>query len=111
MLHSLSHALMTEIALDCGYSSSALKERVYAEANLLNAAQIDRRGILIYTATTGSQGTLGGLVATSSRFATVLRSALERVVLCATIPFAQTMSRPRVLTTGRSMALRATAAY
>ena len=86
MLHSLSHALMTEIALDCGYPSSALKERVYAEANPRSPAQIDRCGILIYTATTGSQGTLGGLVATSSRFATVLRSALERVVLCSNDP-------------------------
>jgi len=30
LLHSLSHALMTEIALDCGYPASALRERVYA---------------------------------------------------------------------------------
>jgi hypothetical protein len=29
-LHSLSHALLTEIALDCGYPASALKERIYA---------------------------------------------------------------------------------
>jgi hypothetical protein len=29
-LHSLAHALMTEIALDCGYPASSLKERVYA---------------------------------------------------------------------------------
>lgn len=86
MLHSLSHALMSEIALDCGYPSSALKERVYAEANPLNPSQIDRCGILLYTATTGSQGTLGGLVATSSRFAAVLQSALERIALCSNDP-------------------------
>jgi hypothetical protein len=30
LLHSLSHALMTEIAPDCGYPASSLKERVYA---------------------------------------------------------------------------------
>jgi transposase len=30
MLHGLSHALMAEIALECGYPASALKERVYA---------------------------------------------------------------------------------
>ena len=30
LLHSLSHALMQEIALDCGYPASSLKERVYA---------------------------------------------------------------------------------
>ena len=30
LLHSLSHSLMAEIALDCGYPASSLKERVYA---------------------------------------------------------------------------------
>jgi hypothetical protein len=30
MLHGLSHTLMAEIALECGYSASALKERIYA---------------------------------------------------------------------------------
>lgn len=29
-LHSLSHALMAELALECGYPISSLKERVYA---------------------------------------------------------------------------------
>ena len=28
LLHSLSHALMAEIALDCGYPASSLKERI-----------------------------------------------------------------------------------
>jgi hypothetical protein len=28
LLHTLSHALMTEIAMDCGYPASSLKERV-----------------------------------------------------------------------------------
>ena len=30
LLHSLSHALMAEIALDSGYPASSLKERIYA---------------------------------------------------------------------------------
>jgi hypothetical protein len=30
MLHGLSHTLMAEIALECGYPASALKERIYA---------------------------------------------------------------------------------
>ena len=30
LLHSISHALMAEIALECGYPASSLKERVYA---------------------------------------------------------------------------------
>jgi hypothetical protein len=29
MAHSLSHALMSEVAIECGYPASALKERIY----------------------------------------------------------------------------------
>ena len=59
LLHSLSHALMSEIALDCGYPASSLKERVYALSGI--GAAPSRFGILIYTATAGAQGTLGRL--------------------------------------------------
>ena len=63
----LAHALLTEVALDCGYPSSALKERIY----VLPMAHDEplKCAVLIYTATAGSQGTLGGLVETTSRFA------------------------------------------
>lgn len=82
LLHSLSHALMSEIALDCGYPASALKERIYA----LPEGDGGRFGILIYTATAGAQGTLGGLVATAPRFASILKSALDRVAICSNDP-------------------------
>jgi hypothetical protein len=59
MAHSLSHALMTEVALDCGYPASALKERIYVSPRLLSE-EVPRAGILIYTASAGLQGTLGG---------------------------------------------------
>jgi hypothetical protein len=86
LLHSLSHALMSEIALDCGYPASSLKERVYAlSAGALGGAQ-SRFGILIYTATAGAQGTLGGLVGMVPRFATILRGALERAAICSNDP-------------------------
>jgi hypothetical protein len=85
LLHSLSHALITEIALDCGYPASSLKERIYA----LSSTPLDppeRCGILIYTATAGAQGTLGGLVGASSRFAHILRGALARSAICSNDP-------------------------
>ena len=84
LLHSLSHALMAEIALDCGYPSSSLKERVYALPG--SAGAPDRFGILIYTATAGAQGTLGGLVGTAPRFATILKGALDRLAICSNDP-------------------------
>jgi Domain of unknown function (DUF1998) len=83
LLHSLSHALITEIALDCGYPASSLKERVYA---LPSSGESQRYGILIYTATAGAQGTLGGLVGTAPRFAEILRNALDRSRICSNDP-------------------------
>ena len=53
MLHSLSHMLMTSIALECGYPASSLRERVYASD--------EGFGILIYTGSPDADGTLGGL--------------------------------------------------
>ncbi len=78
MLHSLSHMLMTSIALDCGYPASSLRERVYAG---------DRGyGILIYTGSSDSEGTLGGLVETGRRFDTHLRRAVDDGLLCSNDP-------------------------
>lgn len=44
------------------------------------------RGLLIYTATAGTQGTLGGLVEVTQRFETVLESALRRLEVCSSDP-------------------------
>ncbi len=85
-LHSLSHALMAELALDCGYPASAIKERVYALPDPARRGVVTRCGILIYTASPGAQGTLGGLVATAPRFAEILSSALDRLAICSNDP-------------------------
>ena len=77
-------ALMQEVALDCGYPASSLKERVYALKS--PSGSYDRCGILIYTSSTGAQGTLGGLVGTAPRFAEILESALRRVEICSNDP-------------------------
>jgi hypothetical protein len=86
LLHSLSHALMAEIALDSGYPASSLKERIYTLGDARNDGAPIKCGILIYTATPGAQGTLGGLVAAGSRFSSTLRSALDRLAICSNDP-------------------------
>ena len=86
LLHSISHALMAEIAVECGYPASSLKERVYALSGSRGGSEFDRCGILIYTASAGAQGTLGGLVATAPRFASILLGALERLRICSNDP-------------------------
>lgn len=78
MLHSLSHLLMTAISLDCGYPASSLRERVYAGEG--------GYGILIYTASSDAEGTLGGLVESGRRFADHLRRALAGSMLCSNDP-------------------------
>jgi hypothetical protein len=47
---------MRQLTLDCGYSSTALRERLYVSED-----DGGMRGLLIYTATTDDDGTLGGL--------------------------------------------------
>ncbi len=84
MAHSLSHALMSEVAIDCGYPASALKERIYVLPR--SPGEAIRCGVLIYTASAGNQGTLGGLVEVTQRFGRILKSALERARLCSGDP-------------------------
>ncbi|MGF1727536.1 DrmB family protein [Photobacterium nomapromontoriensis] len=54
LAHTLSHLLIKQLSLDCGYSSASLRERIYHEELYT--------GILIYTASSAADGTLGGLV-------------------------------------------------
>jgi len=73
LVHSFAHALIRQISIDCGYSSSALRERLYvAEASEDRAAMF---GLLVYTGSSDSEGSLGGLV----RLADPVQ--LERIVL------------------------------
>ncbi len=58
-LHTLAHVLMKQLAIECGYGSAALRERIYCD---LPDSPPSMQGILIYTASGDSEGTLGGLV-------------------------------------------------
>jgi hypothetical protein len=80
MLHSLSHLLLMRIALDCGYPAAALRERIYA------LPDVGMYGILIHTGTSGSEGTLGGLVEAGRRIGEHLIAALEEARLCSNDP-------------------------
>lgn len=82
-LHTLSHLLIRTIALECGYSSASLSERIYA------GNEDDRRsGILIYTAVPDADGTLGGLVslAEPERLVRLTRRALTDALHCSSDP-------------------------
>jgi len=78
MLHSLSHLLIQAVALECGYAATAISERIYAGPA--------GHGVLLYTGTPGSEGTLGGLVAVGRRIEHYLQFALELGRLCSNDP-------------------------
>lgn len=78
LMHSLSHLLITAVSLECGYSASAIRERIYAGDY--------GYGILLYTGSSGSEGTLGGLVEVGNRIESFLSSALELGKLCSNDP-------------------------
>lgn len=83
LLHSLAHAVIKQLSLECGYSSSSLRERLYA-------AEGDRAmaGFLIYTASADADGTLGGLVreGRAERLANVIRGAIRTSRWCSSDP-------------------------
>jgi hypothetical protein len=66
------------VSLECGYSASAIRERVYAGEY--------GYGILLYTGAAGSEGTLGGLVDVGCEIDGHLRRALEIGRLCSNDP-------------------------
>jgi len=79
-VHTLAHLLINEWSLDGGYPAASLRERLYVGDRMA--------GFLIYTATSDSAGSLGGLVAQGEldRLAASLESALRRASWCSNDP-------------------------
>lgn len=85
LLHTVSHLLIKQLSFECGYNISSLKERIYCgEA----AEGKEMAGILIYTASGDSEGTLGGLVRQGryDTFPRIYRKAIESAVICSNDP-------------------------
>jgi len=83
LVHGLSHALMLELSITSGYGSASLLERLYADADGEPMA-----GVLLYTATSDNEGTLGGLEreGMSNRIAGTVKRALRRLEWCSSDP-------------------------
>ena len=84
LLHTLSHLLIRSLAKLCGYQTSSLKERVYS--TYPNGEKM--AGILVYTASSDSEGSLGGLVAQAGpdHIAENLDALLEEAEWCSGDP-------------------------
>ncbi len=83
MLHTFAHAMVRRLAFDAGYSSASLRERIYASPGALGMA-----GVLIYTADSDSEGSLGGLVRMGEqhRLERTMQNALHDAAWCSADP-------------------------
>ena len=86
LLHSFAHALIRQLAVECGYTTASLRERIYSRNPGENEPEM--AGVLIYTAAPDSEGTLGGLVSLGKpeTLERHLDQALDNVRLCASDP-------------------------
>ena len=84
LLHTLSHLLIRELALECGYNAASIRERIYGDTKDGQA----QAGILIYTAAADSDGTLGGLVdlGKPESLGRLLDQAINRAKICSSDP-------------------------
>lgn len=84
LLHTLAHLLMRRLTFECGYGSSSLRERLYVS----DAAEALMAGVLIYTASGDSEGSMGGLVRMGEpdNFARMLTAAVEDARWCSGDP-------------------------
>jgi hypothetical protein len=84
--HTLAHLVIRQMAMDSGYGSASLTERIYAwrgEDDLEPSA-----GFLISTTSPDSEGTLGGLVelSTPDRLQRIVERALLKALRCSSDP-------------------------
>ena len=95
MLHSFSHLLIAAVALDCGYSASSIRERIYAIPQV-------GYGVLLYTASSDAEGSLGGLVHAGRRIARLVRIAQSLGATCPNDPLCA-LPRPEDSHDGRTL--------
>ncbi len=82
LVHSLAHALVRQLTVSSGYSSASLRERLYADL------AHDTAGILIYTGSADSDGSLGGLERQGKpdRFRALVPEAIRALAWCSNDP-------------------------
>jgi hypothetical protein len=89
LLHTLAHLLINRLTYECGYSSAALRERLYVSEN----PNAPMASVLIYTAAGDAEGTLGGLVRMGrpGRLEPLLERALTAAQWCSADPVCMEM--------------------
>ena len=85
LIHTFAHILINQLSFECGYGSSSIRERIYCE---LDDDKFNMAGVLIYTASGDSEGSLGGLVrqGEKGRIEDTIISALKNALCCTSDP-------------------------
>lgn len=85
LLHTFAHIFINQLSFECGYGSSAIRERLYC--NIENS-ELPMNGVLLYTASGDSEGSLGGLVRQGNpgNFERILVSSLYSAQWCSSDP-------------------------
>ena len=80
LIHTLSHLLINEISKESGYNSASISEIIYEGENM--------EGLLIYTTTSDTEGSLGGLVSMGypDRLKIIFRESIEKARWCSSDP-------------------------
>lgn len=80
LMHTFSHLLIKQMAMSSGYSSSAIRERIYFGDKMA--------GILLYTGSSDKEGSLGGLVelGTADQITSLMRDAFQEALVCTNDP-------------------------
>lgn len=80
LMHTFSHLLIKQMAMSSGYSSSAIRERIYFDDKMA--------GILLYTGSSDKEGSLGGLVelGTADQMTNLMRDAFQEALVCTNDP-------------------------
>jgi hypothetical protein len=85
MMHTFAHMLINQLSFDCGYGSASLKERIYCD---FEEGSEPMQGVLIYTASGDSEGTMGGLVRQGEpdRLPDTIERAAQKAQWCSSDP-------------------------
>lgn len=85
LLHTFSHLLIRQLSEVCGYNAATLHEKIYS--TFPDSEEI--AGVLIYLASSDSEGSLGGLISVAENcemFESIVNSALKKALWCSADP-------------------------
>lgn len=94
-LHTFAHLLIRQLADDCGYSASSIKEKIYS-TYMDDSNRPSMCGVLVYLATSDSEGSLGGLISIandSKRLQSILKNMLHKALWCSADPLCCTSTQ------------------